>query len=118
MEEGESTWQVGDEAWICDSGASTHMTPSADAGFTSERNIKLRITDGTTRSHEGYGDINFVFRSGNGLVNALLTNVAYVPDLRYHLFSLPAPIKNGNVFEESPTGLLLGSRQSARSCFR
>ena len=28
--EGESAWQVGDEAWLCDSGASTHMTPSAD----------------------------------------------------------------------------------------
>ena len=28
--EGESAWQVGDEAWPCDSGASTHMTPSAD----------------------------------------------------------------------------------------
>ena len=27
---GESAWQVGDEAWLCDSGASTHMTPSAD----------------------------------------------------------------------------------------
>ena len=28
--EGESAWQVGDEAWLCDSGGSTHMTPSAD----------------------------------------------------------------------------------------
>ena len=28
--EGESAWQVGDEAWLCDSRASTHMTPSAD----------------------------------------------------------------------------------------
>ena len=83
------------------------MTPSADAGFTSERNIKLRITDGTTRSHEGYGDINFVFRSGNGLVNALLTNVAYVPDLRYHLFSLPILTKNGHAFKGCPTGVIV-----------
>ena len=28
--EEELPWQVGDEAWLCDSGASTHMTPSAD----------------------------------------------------------------------------------------
>ena len=28
--EGESASQVGDEAWLCDSGASTHMAPSAD----------------------------------------------------------------------------------------
>ena len=27
---GGSAWQVGDEARLCDSGASTHMTPSAD----------------------------------------------------------------------------------------
>ena len=25
-----SAWQVGDEAWPCDSGVSTHMTLSAD----------------------------------------------------------------------------------------
>ncbi|CAN0507923.1 unnamed protein product, partial [Laminaria digitata] len=30
MGEGESACQVGDEAWSCDSGASTHMTPSVD----------------------------------------------------------------------------------------
>ena len=28
--EGESAWRVGDEAWLCDSGACTHVTPSAD----------------------------------------------------------------------------------------
>ena len=28
--EGETAWQVGDEAWLCDSGASTGMAPSAD----------------------------------------------------------------------------------------
>ena len=67
--EGESAWQVGDEAWLCDSGTSTHMTPSADGMINyKERNLKLRIADGTTRTIEGYGDINFVFRSGNGLV--------------------------------------------------
>ncbi|CAN0221367.1 unnamed protein product, partial [Laminaria digitata] len=26
MGKGESAWQVGDKVWICDSGASTHMT--------------------------------------------------------------------------------------------
>ena len=28
--EGESAWQGEDEAWLCNSGASTHMTPSVD----------------------------------------------------------------------------------------
>ena len=56
---GESAWQVGDEAWLCDSGASTHMTPSPD-GMVNYRecNLKLRIADGSTRTIEGYGDIN------------------------------------------------------------
>ena len=31
MGEGERAWQVGDDAWLCDSGAFTHMTPSADS---------------------------------------------------------------------------------------
>ena len=36
-------------------------------------------------------------------MDVLLYDVAHVPDLRYHLFSLPALIKNGHVFEGSPT---------------
>ena len=51
----ESAWQVGDEAWICDSGASTYMTPSADYMINYiECNLKLRVTDGSTRWIEGY----------------------------------------------------------------
>ena len=83
------------------------MTTSADSVI----NYK-----GITRSTEGYGDISFVFRSENDLVHVLLTNVAHVPDLRYHLFSLPTRIKKGYVFEWRPS--LLDSRQSARSHFR
>ena len=95
MREGESAWRV-DEAWLCDSGASTHMTPSADCMINHRECIlKLRIADGSTRSIEGYGDINFVFRSGNGHVQVLLTNVAHMSDLRYHLFCLPTLVKNG-----------------------
>ncbi|CAM9607237.1 unnamed protein product, partial [Laminaria digitata] len=73
MGKGESAWQVGDGATICDSEASTHMTPSADC-MTNYRecNLKLRIADRSTRSIEGYGDIRVIFRSGNGLVDVLL----------------------------------------------
>ena len=107
MGEGKSAWQV-DEAWFCDRGSSTHMTPSADCMISyRECNLKLRIADGSTRSIEGYGDINFVFRSGSGLVHVFLTNVAHVPDLRYHLFSLPTLVKNGHTFEERPTGIVV-----------
>ena len=101
----ELAWQPGDEAWLCDSGASNHMTPSADHMINcKEGNLKLRIADGTSRSTEGYGDINNVFRSGNSLVNVLLTNVAHVPDLRHHLFSLPTLDKYCHAFEGTPHG--------------
>ena len=84
------------------------MTPSADCMINyRECNLKLRIADGSTRSPEGYGDINFVFRSGKGLVQLLLTNVAHVPDLRYHLFSLPTLVKNGHTLEGRPTGIVV-----------
>ena len=106
--EGESAWQVGDEAWLCDSGASTHMTPLAD-GMTNcrECSLKLCIADGSTRTVEGYGDINFVFRSGNGLVRVSLSNVAHVPDLRYNPFSLPTLVEHGHTFKGRPTGTVV-----------
>ena len=69
--------------------------------------MKLRIADGSTRTIEGCGDINFVFRSGNGIVRVLLTNVAYVPDLRYHLFPLPTLVENGHTFEGRPAGIVV-----------
>ena len=79
------------------------MTPSADHVIDyRECNLKLLITDGTTCSIEGYGEINFVFRSGNGLVDVLQTNVTHVSDLRNHFFSLPTVIKNGHEFEGRP----------------
>ena len=52
--EGESAWQVGDYAWLCNSGASSHMTPSADGIINyRECNLKPRIADGSTRTIEG-----------------------------------------------------------------
>ena len=70
MGEGETAWQVGDEAWLCDSGASAHMTPSADGMVKNrEQNSKARIADVSTLSIKRYGDINFVFRSGNVLMH-------------------------------------------------
>ena len=92
-------WQVGHNAGICISGAFAHMASSADHMVNyRECNLKLRIADGTTRSIEGYGDINFAFWFGNGLVDVMMTNVTHVPDFRYHLFSLLVLIKNVQAF--------------------
>ena len=84
------------------------MTPSADGMINCrECKLKLRIADGSTRTIEGYGDINFVFRSGNGLVQVTLTNVGHVPDLRHHLFSLPTLVKHGHTFEGRSAGTVV-----------
>ena len=97
---GEVGLQVGDEDWPSESGASTHMTPSADGMINyGECNLKLRIDDGLPFTIEGYVDVNFVIRSGNGLVQATLTNIAHVPDLRYNLVSLPTFVKHGHTFD-------------------
>ena len=47
-----------------------------------ECNLQLLIADGSTRSIEGYGDINVIFRPGNCLVGVLLKDIAHVADLR------------------------------------
>ena len=36
-----------------------------------------------------------------------MTNVAHVPDLRYHLFSLPTLVKHGHTFEGHPAGIIV-----------
>ena len=40
-------------------------------------------------------------------MDVLLTNVAHVPDVRHHLFSLPTLIKNGNAFEGRPAEIIV-----------
>ena len=106
--EGASAWEVGDEAWLSDSGTSTHMMPSADGMINyRECNLKLRIADGSTRMIEGYGGINVFFRPGNGVVRVTLTNVVRVPDLRHHIFSLPSLVKNGHTDEGRPAGIVV-----------
>ena len=75
MGDGESAWQVGDEAWICDSRASTHMTPSADC-----------------------------------MINCRTSATTYFP--------CPLSSKTVTFSKEAPPGLLTGSSQSVRSCFR
>ena len=93
---------------FANSGASTHMTPSADGMMNyRECNLILCIADGLTRTIEGYGDVNFVFRSGNGFVRVTLTNVAHVPHPRYHLFSLPTLVKHGHTYEGRPARIVV-----------
>lgn len=108
MEDGELAWQVGDDTWVRDSGASTQMTLSTDRMTNyQECGLNLRIADGRTHSIKGCGDINFEYRSGNGPVQGLIANDAHVPGLRYRFFPLPILDKNGHVFERGPTRVVV-----------
>ena len=100
MGEGELAWNVGDEVWIGDSGASTHMTHSADFIINyRECNLKLRIVDGSTinKSIEGYGKT----------LSFGPETVSCMPDLRYHLYSPLTLVKNGHTSEGRPTGVVV-----------
>ena len=51
------------------------------------------------------------------LVDVLLTGVAHVPNLRYHLFSLPNPMKNGHAFDGLSTEITVGLKPESSISF-
>ncbi|CAN0530962.1 unnamed protein product, partial [Laminaria digitata] len=81
------------EKWIADSGASFHMTHSAD--FLSDVRLcdhKVRIGDNHLIDVVGYGTLTAVFP---GDLTVKLLDVAYAPDIAFNLFSLMAAHKHG-----------------------
>ena len=76
------------EKWIADSGASFHMTHSADL-LSDVRlgDYKVRVGDNHLIDVMGYGTLTVVFP---GDLTVKLLDVAYVPDLAFNLFSLMA----------------------------
>ena len=93
------------EKWIADSGASFHMTRSAD--LLSDVRLcddKVRIGDNHLIDVVGYGTLTVVF-PGDLTVNLL--DVAYVPDLAFNLFSLMAAHKQGVGFMTEEEGLCI-----------
>ena len=81
-------------------------------------NLKLRIANGTTRSIEGCDGISFVFRSGNGLVDVLLTNVAHVPGFSTTYFPCPLSSRTVTLLKGALRISLLDLSQIARPHFR
>ena len=77
--------------WIADSGVTSHMTFSKDG----MKNLKedttgVVIGDGRTMKAKYCGDLDLYPVSKQGLLlpKITLTNVLYVPDLSYNLFSI------------------------------
>ncbi|CAN0005296.1 unnamed protein product, partial [Laminaria digitata] len=71
------------EKWVADTGATYHMTRSAD---------KVSVGDSRMIDIVGYGTLTVVFP---GNLTVKLSDVAYVPDLSCNLFSLMAAHRRG-----------------------
>ena len=81
------------EKWIADSGASFHMTHSADLlSDASLCDAKVRIGDNHLINVVGYATLTVVFPGD------LLLDLAYVPEIAFNLFSLLAAHKRGVAF--------------------
>ena len=82
-----------DPKWIADSGASFHMTHSADL-LSDVRlgDYKVRVGDNHLIDVMGYGTLTVVFP---GDLTVKLLDVAYATDIAFNLFSLVAAHKRG-----------------------
>ena len=81
------------DKWGVDSGATYHMTRSADMMHdTRPTKDKVRIGDSRMIDIVGYGTLTVVFP---GNLTVKLLDVAYVPDLSCNLFSLMAAHRRG-----------------------
>lgn len=80
---------------VLDSGASVHMSTQRKWFInleTLEKEIPVRIGDGKYISAIGKGDINVLAFDGHTWNEKHLSNVLYVPDLKYNLFSVGAAL--------------------------
>ena len=82
--------------WIADSGASFHMTHSADlVSDVRLRDDKVRIGDNNLIDVVEYGTLTVVFP---GDLTVKLSDVADVPEIAFKLFSRIAEHKHGVPF--------------------
>lgn len=81
--------------WYMDSGATDHMTNQRTwfATYSEfQKDLSFRIGDGKLISAIGSGEINILAFDKNKWIRKHLSNVLYVPELTYNLFSLEAAL--------------------------
>lgn len=93
---------VNKNAWFLDSGATDHMCNEIEwfvnySPFESE--VQICIGDGSYITSHGKGDINILAFDGKRWNEKYLSNVLYVPDIRFNLFSLGAALDKGIQFK-------------------
>ena len=91
------------ETWLCDTGATTHMTNSRDKvfNFVPCKRSHVSTAGNDTLPISGYGElkVEFIRESKSHIVN--LSSVAVVPTLRQNLFSVRVADEKGHKFEGS-----------------
>lgn len=114
--------QENSASWIVDSGASDHMTGSADL-FSSYKpcdgEIKITVADGSSSLVAGFGDLN--------LCGLSLKSVLYVPNLKYNLISVSKLSKDqicaiifsftSCEFQDLALGMMIGNAEFSIICF-
>lgn len=104
--DGELARQV--ESLVADSAVSCHMSNNADQMDNyQECDRSLNVASGDTIPIAGYGDLTVTFRSGNKWINLKLVRVAHIPQLDYHLVSLPTMGAEGQTYVGDGKGIKL-----------
>lgn len=90
--------QKGKDEWYMDSGATDHMSNNRSWFNTYnefQEALPVRIGDGKRIFAKGSGDINILAFDEVEWKKKHLSNVLYVPELKYNLFSLGAALDKG-----------------------
>ena len=96
------------QSWCLDSGASGHMSPDS-TGVTNFRQCDkiLVVANGARLPIEGHDNLAVEFDNGWKKMTVELIDVAYVPLLSYHLFSLCSAVKRGHTYLGDSRGIPL-----------
>jgi hypothetical protein len=92
------------EIWYLDSGATDHMSNQRRwfQNFKHYQELKfVRIGNGKLIPAIGSGDIDILAYNGENWIPKFLSDVLYVPDLTYNLFSLGATLHKGIQYQSN-----------------
>jgi gag-polypeptide of LTR copia-type/Zinc knuckle len=92
--------------WICDTGASCHMTGSSE-GLSNIKNIdqKVILGDGRDLEAERIGDLRLKISNNDSYV--VLKDVKVVPDLKVNLFSVSCALNSGASMKLKGEGIII-----------
>lgn len=89
-----------EDCWYLDTGASRHMCWNREL-FTELQEHSVHqsvvIGDGNVLDVKGIGKVNVQAKVGHKLIDSTLSNVFYVPELKYNLFSVGCALDKGFV---------------------